>query len=316
MLESRQVSKHTAWRDPNKNSSSKEYRNLSQAPVKAKGAFTEGTDPEKSSRAQSIANANNDIFNKSMKKNIKLKISNKKYSNSPIKLDKNLKNIENRILQKIKNKRDNKLPLTKMPSIERNQSPSISLGSDFDMNKLTLSKVQDYNSKTTSKKLKNKENDLDQDLYKNNDMNSIRQNLASAFPSNDADSMVNRINYVKPNRDSQSEYDLYNSYGSSAGFSDEKRLSDRMKYKIKASFRYRDEIETADSDSFFSSKFSKFGAQNNVDGQGIIKPNKSMMNEIIKARQQVEEKKPINFPSITKSVPGINAPFSLPSLKK
>jgi hypothetical protein len=121
---------------------------------------------------------------------------------------------------------------------------------------------------------------------------------------------------VKPSRDSQSNYDAYNSsYGSSIGFSDEKRLSDKMKFKIKASFRYRDEIETAETDSLFSSKFSKFSPHGSVDGQPILKPNRSILNEVIK-RQQSDNAQPANFPSISKNVPGNGQPFSLPSLKK
>ena len=66
-------------------------------------------------------------FHSSMKKKNK-QITNQKKNNSPIKLDKNLKTIENRILQKMKNKRDNSFVQTKLQSIERNNSPSVSSG--------------------------------------------------------------------------------------------------------------------------------------------------------------------------------------------
>lgn len=283
-------------------------RNLSQAPVKGKGPFTYEQNVNENEKSDSFSNNKTDTFNKSSKQP-KLKIGSKKLSNSPIKLDNNLKSIENRILAKMKNKRDNNNPLMKMPSIERNHSPTIPYSNDFDSSKLTLSKINDYNVKSTSKKNKHRNAGIQEDLSK------VRETLASAFPINDSDSFANKINYVKPNRDSQSEYDLYNSYGSSIGFiSDEKRMSDKMKNKIKQSFRYRDEIETAETDSFFSSKFSKFSPQNGMNGQTIARPNKSIMNEIIK-RQQSENSMPLNFPSIKKNIPNKSAPFSLPSLK-
>ena len=55
----------------------------------------------------------------------------KKKNNSPLKLDKNLKSIENRILNKMKNKRENSHAQSKMPSIERNNSPTISFGKNL-----------------------------------------------------------------------------------------------------------------------------------------------------------------------------------------
>mmetsp|Transcript_39758 Transcript_39758/g.45638 ORF Transcript_39758/g.45638 Transcript_39758/m.45638 type:complete len:122 (+) Transcript_39758:604-969(+) len=118
----------------------------------------------------------------------------------------------------------------------------------------------------------------------------------------------------KPAKEAQSEYDLYNSYGSSIGFSDEKRLSDRVKNRIKASFRYRDEIETADSESFFS-KFGNFGMPKELEPRNIVKPNKSLINELNKNASS-EGKRNMNFPSINKNTPVIANPFSLPSLKK
>ena len=119
----------------------------------------------------------------------------------------------------------------------------------------------------------------------------------------------------KPAPDAYSEYDLYGSYGSSIGFSEEKRLSDRAKNKIKASFRYRDEIETADSDSFFSSKFSKFGVPKDTEASSIVKPSKSILGEIIK-RQQSDGGKPFVFPTIAKNIPNGGNQLSFPSLRK
>ena len=71
-----------------------------------------------------------DSFHNSMKKKSKLTIAPMKH-NSPLKLDKNLKSIENRILQKMKNKREGNVVLSKMPSIERNHSQSNSYGMNF-----------------------------------------------------------------------------------------------------------------------------------------------------------------------------------------
>lgn len=120
----------------------------------------------------------------------------------------------------------------------------------------------------------------------------------------------------KPAPDAYSEYDLYGSYGSSIGFSEEKRLSDKVKNKIKASFRYRDEIETADSDSLFSSKFSKFGVPKDPETSGILgKQNKSILSEIIK-KQQTEGGKQFSFPAIAKNIPTGSNQLSLPSIKK
>lgn len=119
----------------------------------------------------------------------------------------------------------------------------------------------------------------------------------------------------KPAPDAYSEYDLYGSYGSSIGFSEEKRLSDKVKNKIKASFRYRDEIETADSDSLFSSKFSKFAVPKDSDSFVIGKQNKSNLSEIIK-KQQIEGGKQFSFPAITKNIPSGGSQLSFPSIKK
>lgn len=49
-------------------------------------------------------------------------------NNSPLKLDKNLKSIENRILQKMKSKRDANENHHKMPSIDKSHSPGVSYG--------------------------------------------------------------------------------------------------------------------------------------------------------------------------------------------
>lgn len=183
MLEGKNGPNHLKSRESNKKSRGKEYRNLSQAPSRLKNTLKETPDSKKSNRAGSIETAKNEIFNKSLKKNNKTKISNKKYSNSPIKLDKSLKSIENRILQKMKNKREgvptNGLP--KMPSIERNHSPAIPYSNELDSAKLTLGKVYDYNSKSTSKKHKYKNSDAEIDSYKIKESNSIRQTLSSAF---------------------------------------------------------------------------------------------------------------------------------------
>ena len=298
--EGRKSSMNTNKRDSNK-SRGHEYRNFSQAPVKTKIGLNQDNDVTNNIRSGSknIIIANNII---GLQNKISAKES-KKYTNNPIKLDKSLKSIENRILQKMKNKRDNKNLVPKMPTIERNHSPTISYGKDLDSAKLTIGQVYDYNAKSSNKKYKHRSNDPD---------SNIRQTISSAFQPNDADSFINKLNYVKPNRDSQSEYDLYNSYGSSNGFaSDEKRMSNNMKYKIKASFRYRDEIETAETDSLFSSKFSKFSPS--LQG-GVGKSQKSVMDEMIK-RQQSENGMPINFPSIKKSVPSKGSQFNLPSLK-
>jgi hypothetical protein len=290
----------------------RENRNASQIPIKIKGALSHDHEHDLGARGGSLGSGLVDVSSNHPKK---LKIrSDKKVAGSPIKLNKGLKSIENRILQKMKNKRDGRLPLTKMPSIERNNSPTVSYGNDFDSSKLTLGRVYDYNSKSTSKKHKHKNSDVD--VYPSAKTDSIRQTLNSAFQPNDADSFINKIKYVKPDRDSQSEYDLYNSYGSSNGFkSDEKQMSDKMKFKIKASFRYRDEVETAETDSFFSSKFSKFSLNNNThQGQGISKPNKSIMEEMIKRKQAGQSESHNNFPSIKKNMPNKSSPFSLPSL--
>lgn len=292
-----------------KKSRGHEYRTSSQAPIKIKGVLNSEKDHEQSGWNGSHVARHPDLSQNNSKK---LKISgNKKGSHSPVKLDKSLKSIENRILQKMKNKRQGKNLLPKMPSIERNQSPTIPLGHEFDNSKLMLGRVHDYNSKSSSKKHKFKDYDDKADLYSGNKVDSIRQTLSSAFQPNDSDSYINKINYVKPIRDSQSEYDLYNSYGSSTGFvSDEKRMSNNMKFKIKQSFRYRDEIETAETDSFFSSKFSKFSPH----GPAINKPNKFIMDEMMK-RKNVEGDSGTNFPIIKKNVPNKPAAFSLPSLK-
>lgn len=204
----------------------------------------------------------------------------------------------------MKNKRENKNPQPKMPFIERKHSPTIPYGNAFDSATLTIGRVHDCNGKSSGKKYKLWDNDSD---------TNIRQTMSSAFQSSDADSFASRLNYIKPNRDSQSEYDLYNSYGSSNGFiSDEKRMSNKMKYKIKASLRHRDEIETAETDSLFSSKFSKFWP--NIKQGGIPQPQKSVMNEILK-RQNTDSGIPVNFPNIKKSIPTKSSQFNLPSLK-
>jgi len=154
---------------------------------------------------------------------------------------------------------------------------------------------------------------LNQRLEKSKMSQSIRQTVAGSFRPNDPDSIMNSIQVPKPMNDHHSEYDMYNSYGSSNGFGDEKRLSNKMMYKIKASFKYRDEVETAETDSFFSSKFSKFNVPPNGDGRPIIKPNKNMV-EGMKKMHGNGGSGPTNFPNISKKVPDCNN-GSLPSIK-
>jgi hypothetical protein len=252
----------------------------------------------------------------------------KKNITSPIKLDKNLKDIENRILQKLKNKQagGNGKMQARMPSIDRNNSPSISYGIKADNQKNSGTKASNYRGKA-AKKDRYEESDIDNDSVSGfdrpkkiarainaNRSQSIRQTVGS-FRPNDPDSILKSIQMNKSPHENRSEYDLYNSYGSSNGFcSDEKRLSDKMRNKIKATFKLRDEIETADSDSFFSSKFSRFSVPKDSESQGISKPTKGAVFEMMK-RQQVEQSKPTNFPQISKHMPGGSSPFSLPSLK-
>ena len=204
-----------------------------------------------------------------------MKVSPKKHSGNPIKLDKNLKSIENRILQKMRNKiNPGNAPLIKMPSIERSNS------SNFRSGEVSLSKENEYSHKPLRNCRYNSE--IDEDSLVNlgrskasqrNDKasmpHSIRQTVAGSFRPSDLNSIMNSIQVPRPMNDHYSEYDLYNSYGSSNGFSEEKRLSNKMKNKIKASFKYRDEVETAETDSFFSSKFSKFNVPNQMDGKII-----------------------------------------------
>lgn len=254
------------------------------------------------------------------KKGNKLKVVPKKQFNSPIKLDKNLKSIENRILAKLRNKQNNiGSSVTKMPSLERNNSSSNSYGAKIDSSMLSLNRVQDYGIKNN----RYKEPEVDDDaidgfekhrnilrIDKGNRSQSIRQTVASSFNPNDPGTIMKSIQVPRPQKESHSEYDLYNSYGSSTGFSEEKRLSDRVRNKIKASFRFRDEVETADSDSLFSSKFSKFSVPNNQEATPVLKPNRNLVTEMIKKQQS--ENKPANFPSISKPSGGV---FSLPNLK-
>ena len=259
------------------------------------------------------------IFNTSAKKNnIKLKLSPNKKGN-PIKLDKNLKSIENRILQKMRNKKSSGSgALTKMPSIERNNSPTI--GSS----KINLARVHDYNQKGGKN---NRYKDTDEHKHavkslerfranaraENTISQPVRQTVAGSFRPNDPDSIIRSIQVPKPKNESHSEYDLYNSYGSSNGFSDDKRMSNRMKNRIKAKFKYRDEVETADSDSFFSSKFSRFNVPQSL-ADSTHCTNKISKNDGNSSMNSglPSVMKPTNFPSISK--PEAVGGFGLPKI--
>lgn len=261
-------------------------------------------------------------FNASIKKpGLKIKLSPKKTSGNPIKLDKNLKSIEKRILQKLKNKNNpaSPSPLIKMPSIERTNSPS------FVPSKSGLLKDNEYSSKPPNNgryKIGGDENNsvvnlakskLSQRLDKSKMSQSIRQTVAGSFRPNDPESLMNGFQVPKPMNDHHSEYDMYNSYGSSNGFGDEKRLSNKMMYKIKNSFKYRDEVETAETDSFFSSKFSKFNVPSpQGDRRPILKPNRSAVQGL-QSLGGDGEGKPFNFPKISKINPDSNS-GSLPSI--
>jgi hypothetical protein len=254
------------------------------------------------------------------KKGLKLKPGVKKNVN--LKLDKNLKSIENRILQKMKNKQM-KVEHIKMPSLDRNSSPHFNYGSPV---KVNLHKVHSYEpsdaknyrypdgiGKDTLGVSMNKRHPGK--LDKANRSQSIRQTVVGSFRPNDPDSIIRSIQVPRPVHENHSEYDLYNSYGSSNGFTDEKRLSDRMRNRIKATFKLRDEVETADSDSFFSSKFSKFSVPRvEHDAQMIIKPNKNKISELM-MKQQSGTGESSNFPNIKKHVPSGDVGFALPKLK-
>lgn len=277
-------------------------------------------------RTGSLTKPVGDHFNSTTKKH-KLKAGAMRHFASPIKLDKGLKSIENRIMNKMKNKRENTNSQPKMPSIERHHSPSISYGATLESGRLNIGRINDYNVKNGGKNSRYSKSPGEDTfspgerlrntgkMDRSNRTHSIRQTVAGAFNQNDADSIIKKSLHIsKPAKESQSEYDLYNSYGSSNGFAQEKGLSNKMKLRIKASFKYRDEVETADSDSLFSSKFSKFGLNKDSEAQNIIKPNKSVITDMIK-RQQQENGKPNNFPKISKNVPGGSGGCALPSLK-
>lgn len=256
-------------------------------------------------------------FNSSIKMK-GLKLSPKKSSlNNPIKLDKDLKSIENRILQKLRNKNSNKNNShSNMPSIERNSSPNIGGG------KTNMPKVKDYGLKGLKN---NRYSDADEkgqssvDFDRHggvsrgdrNGSHAVRQTVAGSFRPSDPDSVLKGLQVNKPIKDQYSEYDMYNSYGSSNGFIDERKLSDRMKNRIKASFGIRDEVETSDSGSLFSSKFSGFNVPNQGDSNLLPKPSQNMIVQMMKKHS--DHSKPSNFPSISKNVPAKG--FALPSLK-
>mmetsp|Transcript_14489 Transcript_14489/g.12756 ORF Transcript_14489/g.12756 Transcript_14489/m.12756 type:complete len:206 (+) Transcript_14489:433-1050(+) len=205
-----------------------------------------------------------------------------------------------------------------MPSIDRNNSanylngePSISREKEYrnkpHKNRRYLSTDQDNDSMITLSRskggLKNEKASMSQ---------SIRQTVVGSFRPNDPNSIMKSIQVQKPMNDHYSEYDLYNSYGSSNGFTAEKKLSNKMMTKIKASFKYRDEVETAETDSFFSSKFSRFNVPNKGNNQPISHPTNSTMPEIRKKAVDGGSKQS-NFPSISKCMPDYNN-GSLPSI--
>lgn len=216
--------------------------------------------------------------------------------------------------------------LTKMPSIDRSNSPAPNYNAKMNSSILNLNRVHDYNHKEGKNNRYWDDVDQDDDLSayikpkaadkseKTNRSHSIRQTVAGSFRPNDADSIIKNLIITRQGRENHSNYDMFNSYGSSNGFNDEKRLSDKARHRIKATFKFRDEVETADSDSFFSSKFSKFSVPQNSDASPLIKPNPNAITEMIK-KQKMQNGGPSNFPSISKNVPGASAGFSLPSLK-
>mmetsp|Transcript_12228 Transcript_12228/g.12261 ORF Transcript_12228/g.12261 Transcript_12228/m.12261 type:complete len:331 (-) Transcript_12228:32-1024(-) len=299
----------------------KDRRNYSEVKPKSRNN-EQDFDEAKHARVSSMISHQNPSFNSSIKKpGLKIKLSPKKNSGNPIKLDKNLKNIEKRILQKMKNKNNPSSPpsLTKMPSIERANSPSFMPSSSSAI----MSNEYSHSNAKNSRYKDIDDNDsaiinlakakLSQRNDKNKMSQSIRQTVAGSFRPNDPNSIMNSIQVPKPMNDHRSEYDMYNSYGSSNGFGGEKRLSNKMILKIKASFKYRDEVETAETDSFFSSKFSKFNVPPQGDGRPFMNPNRNMAEGMINT-QGNENKGPTNFPIISKKVPDCNN-GSLPSIK-
>jgi hypothetical protein len=260
------------------------------------------------------------VFNiTSKKKGLKIKQSSNKGSfKSPMKLDKNLQSIENRILAKMRNKNKNQsISSANIPNIEKEYSPMTSVAN------MNLHKVKDYGLKGIKKNRYSDHDDLNQsinDFERPKGMSgsdkggsySIRNTVAGPLRSNGPDSVMKSMQVPRPIKDQYSEYDMYNSYGSSNGFIDEKQLSNKMKNNIKASFGLRDEIDTADTDCFFSSKFSGFTVSNQNDSSYFPQPSLGKVANMTKKKHSVHSK-PANFPNISKNVPA--SVFSLPALK-
>lgn len=246
MLQGKQGTKKVKIsRDDKRTPGKHQYRNLSQAPAKTIISIPEGNNIDFDAKAGSgrKASLENTSSPKKIKTN-KLKISTKKILQNPVKLDKNLKLIENRILAKMKGKRGSPDRLERMPSIERNHSPIIPIKSDHTLGKLAIGKVPDYTTQSASKKPRYHDTipDPGEGRYKldrrskhpklekfgSNRSQSIRQTVVGNFNPSDP-SFKQKLQVQPKSPEAHSEYDLYNSYGSSVGFSDEKKLSTRMK---------------------------------------------------------------------------------------
>jgi len=110
----------------NRRHDNKDPRNYSEVKPKSRNNENE-LDRNNENEVESMISHPSGSFNSSLQKSgLKIKLSPKKNSGNPIKLDKNLKSIEKRILQKMKNKNNpsSPPPLMKMPSIERTNSPN------------------------------------------------------------------------------------------------------------------------------------------------------------------------------------------------
>ena len=103
-----------------------EYRNHSHLNSKVSNTYTDN-DEEDAVLSGTASKQQSERYHNSIKKKNK-QTNGQKKNNSPLKLDKNLKSIENRILQKMKNKREGIAPQTKIPSLERISHPLISYG--------------------------------------------------------------------------------------------------------------------------------------------------------------------------------------------
>jgi len=103
------------------------------------------------------------------KKALKLKASSKK-SKNPINLEKGLKSIENRILQK-------------MAAKERKNSPSINYVGKLEPLKPNIAKVCSYDLSPLKKNSR----------YADVDSEEIRQAVAGSFRPNDADSIIRYV---------------------------------------------------------------------------------------------------------------------------